>query len=662
MLRKVAAGTALGVAMLALGSVAGAQHSVTSTLPAVTVDAAEGVAVSDNPLPSPPADAGVGEAVTAADQIGVFPPTNAGVDEAVRASDLIGVFPPTNANVDEAVTARDQVGVFPPVDASVAEAVVADDRVIVAPSALVNVGETIGVTDNAVAVPPVVANASEPVGVTDTVGVALNSAPSANAGGPYVVDEGRTVRLNGTGIDPEGGPLTFRWSPSTHLDDPTSSQPTYSAPDDSSETLTLTTTDEHGLTGSSTALVTVRNVAPVLTVGGDAELPAGSALFRAVSFTDPGADTWSGSVDFGDGSGSQPLSVPSRTFVLSHVYAIPGTFTVRVSISDDDGGSGSASFVVHVLNTAPRVSAGGDITLDEGATLARTGTITDTPDTWSGTVDYGDGGGAGPLTVSGSSFSLTHVYRDNGDYAVRVTVSDAEGATGTAGFTAHVRNVAPIVGAIAGAPADAVRVGATVTLHASFTDPGSLDTHTSAWRWGDGSMSAGTVASGGTSATHAYTAPGVYSVTVSVTDDDGGVGISPAATVLVYNPQAGSVVGGGTLAGPAAFAIAVRNSGGTTRGTVQLVVWRGLLFHADSVDWLVTSHGCALTAGHGRLDGRSGFSFGVIAVQTAGSDRFRIRIWNTATGAPVFDTSSGPLSDCTTAGRVSAGGVLVRDG
>ena len=225
-----------------------------------------------------------------------------------------------------------------------------------------------------------------------------------------------------------------------------------------------------------------------------------------------------------------------------------------------------------------------------------------------------------------------------------------------------MRNVAPSVGAIAGAPADAVRVGAPVTLRAPFTDPGSLDTHTSVWRWGDGSTSPGTIASGVTSGTHVYAAPGIYSVTVSVTDDDGGAGTSPAATVLVYNPQAGSVVGAGTIAGPAVFAIAVRNSGGATRGAVQLVVWRGLVFHADSVDWLVTAHGCALAAGRGRVDGRSGFSFGVIAVQAAGSDQFRIRIWRTATGAPVLDTSNGPLADCTTAGRVTAGRVLVRDG
>jgi len=376
------------------------------------------------------------------------------------------------------------------------------------------------------------------------------------------------------------------------------------------ETLTLTVKDAHGLTGSAHTVVTVKNVAPVLAAGADAELPAGSLFFRTVAFTDPGADSWSGSVDFGDGSPAQTLLVPSRALVLSHAYLTPGFFTVHLSVSDDDGGTDSASFLVRVLNTAPHVSAGPDITLDEGATLARTGTITDTPDTWTGTVDYADGGGPSPLTVSGNSISLSHVYRDNGDYNVRVSVSDSHGATGTAGFTAHVRNVAPIVGQITGAPAGAVRVGASVGLRAPFTDPGSLDTHTSTWHWGDGSTSPGTVTAGMSSASHAYAAPGVYSVTVSVTDDDGGSGTSGAATVLVYNPRAGSVVGVGKLSGPGAFALALRNEGGATRGAVEFSTGRGgIVFNADSSDWLLTTHGCALTTGRGRVDGRTGFSF-----------------------------------------------------
>jgi len=52
----------------------------------------------------------------------------------------------------------------------------------------------------------------------------------------------------------------------------------------------------------------------------------------------------------------------------------------------------------------------------------------------------------------------------------------------------------------------------------------------------------------------------------------------------------------------------------------------------------------------------------VTAVQAVGRDRFRIRIWRTATGAAVVDTGSGSLTDCATPNRVAAGFIVVRDG
>ena len=662
MMRKVAAGAALVFAALILGSGAGARSSA-SDLPTITVEASESVAVSDDSLSAPPADASVDEGVTGTDEVGVFPPADATASETVGVADAVGVFPPVDATAGEAVGVADAVGVFPPADATATEAVEVSDSVIVLPAVSVNVDEAIGVSDEALAVPPAATATDEAVGVSDAVEVELNSAPTANAGGPYSVGEGRSVQLKGSGSDPEGGPLTFLWAPPTRLDDPTSAEPNYSAPDDAADTLTLTVRDALGLSGSASTLVTVRNVAPVVAAGSDAELPAGAVLFRSVAFTDPGADTWRATIDYGDGSPPQTLFLLSRSFILVHTYVTPGVFTVLISVTDDDGGTGSASLLVRVLNTAPQVSAGADITLDEGATLARTATITDTPDTWTGTVDYGDGAGPTPAAVSGNALLLSHVYRDNGDYDVLARVSDSQGAIGTAGFIAHVRNVAPIVGAIAGVPLGAVRVGAPVELRAPFTDAGSLDTHTSTWRWGDGSTSPGTIAARTSAASHAYAAAGAYSVTAVVTDDDGGSGESSPATVLVYDLGAGSVVGAGKLSGPGSFALAVRNGGGTTRGSVQFSTGRGGIgFHAESPEWLLVDRGCALTTGRGRVDGRTGFSFWVTAVQVGGRDRFRIRIWRTATGAVVVDTGSGPLTDCATADRIAGGFVVVRGG
>jgi len=80
------------------------------------------------------------------------------------------------------------------------------------------------------------------------------------------------------------------------------------------------------------------------------------------------------------------------------------------------------------------------------------------------------------------------------------------------------------VGAIAG-PAHGVR-GQTLSFSAGFTDPGTQDTHTATWDWGDGSTTSGAVAetngSGAVNASHVYTASGTYTVTLTVTDKDGG--------------------------------------------------------------------------------------------------------------------------------------------
>src|SRR5262249_19321655 len=81
-----------------------------------------------------------------------------------------------------------------------------------------------------------------------------------------------------------------------------------------------------------------------------------------------------------------------------------------------------------------------------------------------------------------------------------------------------------------------VNEGAVLSLTpiATFTDPGTLDTHTATINWGDGSTSAGTVteapfgppgstagAGGSVAASHSYAAAGTYPVSVTATDADG---------------------------------------------------------------------------------------------------------------------------------------------
>jgi hypothetical protein len=94
--------------------------------------------------------------------------------------------------------------------------------------------------------------------------------------------------------------------------------------------------------------VQVNNVPPVVDAGGDAVLHEGGVLDRKGSFTDPGADTWTITVDYGDGSGPQTIAVgPDRTFHLHHKYQEEGNYAVTVTVRDDDGGVGIDQFVVH---------------------------------------------------------------------------------------------------------------------------------------------------------------------------------------------------------------------------------------------------------------------------------------------------------------------------
>src|SRR5438309_8043963 len=115
-----------------------------------------------------------------------------------------------------------------------------------------------------------------------------------------------------------------------------------------SYTAALTVTDAFGWPRSAAQTLTIANVAPGIAPIAGASLIAGETYAATGSFTDPGADTWTASVDYGDGGGPGPLPLTGKTFTLSHAYATAGTFTVTVRVTDQDGGRGSATAAVGV--------------------------------------------------------------------------------------------------------------------------------------------------------------------------------------------------------------------------------------------------------------------------------------------------------------------------
>jgi len=201
-------------------------------------------------------------------------------------------------------------------------------------------------------------------GETYVAGPCANTAPTADAGGPYQVNEGSAVQLDGTGSsDPENAVLTYTWSPGTNLDDPSSATPTYTAIDDTVDNLTLTVSDAGGdvsagsaLTDSDETTVTVLNVAPTVTaIGGS--INEGTAATVRATFTDPGTqDTHTASINWDDSTAPQNVSIAQLASGVSHVYGDNGVYSVLITVTDDDGGVGADIATVTVANLNPTVS------------------------------------------------------------------------------------------------------------------------------------------------------------------------------------------------------------------------------------------------------------------------------------------------------------------
>ncbi len=326
-------------------------------------------------------------------------------------------------------------------------------------------------------------------------------------------------------------------------------------------TISVTVTDDEGASDPADATVTVGNIAPSITsVSLDfSAIDEGGTVTLTGTFDDPGAlDEHTVTIDWGDGgSDTQTLVVGERTFSASHQYldepdgAPSGDFQISVTVADNLGGSDQTTVAVTVSNVAPEIVGLSldSLVIQEGGTVTLTGSFTDpgTLDEHTVSVDWGDGGSdTQTLVVGERTFSASHQYLDDDptdtpsdDYVISVTVTDDDGASDTDQTTVTVENVPPeIVEISSSAPGvgDAAE-GEEVTVSGSFTDVGILDTHTAVIDWGDGTSSSATIdemdGSGTFSGSHAYEYGGVYTVTVTLTDDDGGE--DQAETVAVIS-------------------------------------------------------------------------------------------------------------------------------
>jgi hypothetical protein len=89
---------------------------------------------------------------------------------------------------------------------------------------------------------------------------------------------------------------------------------------------------------------------PSVNAGPDITVYAGQVLVRAGSVTVENGTPIEATVNYGDGTGAQPITLNADgTFVLSHQYTNTGVFTATVQVTDSVGAIGTASFGVNTL-------------------------------------------------------------------------------------------------------------------------------------------------------------------------------------------------------------------------------------------------------------------------------------------------------------------------
>ncbi len=390
-----------------------------------------------------------------------------------------------------------------------------------------------------------------------TVAVA-NVAPTVAAGADQNAVEGATVQLAPATFTDPGGETdhtaSINWGDGSTtagvvdgLAKTVAGSHVYA--DNGLYTVTVTVDDGDGGSASDTLAVTVTNAAPVVNAGADQASAEGSVVSLApASFTDAGSgDTHTASINWGDGTVVDgDVNAGARTVSGSHTFTNQGSYTVTVTVTDDDGGSHQDSLVVTVSNVAPLVDAGADQASNEGASVSLPpATFTDpgAENAHTASIDWGDGTVvAGVVDQAANTVAGSHVYADQGSFTVTVSVDDGDGGVGSDTFTVTVSNVAPTLAVLVADPTSIDEAGIVADDLVSFTDPGAENAHTASIDWGDGTVEAGDVdpATRRVSGIHQYVQDGDYTVRVTVSDGDGGqtsaefvVQVSNVAPVVV---------------------------------------------------------------------------------------------------------------------------------
>ncbi|MDY7538334.1 PKD domain-containing protein [Undibacterium sp. RTI2.1] len=294
--------------------------------------------------------------------------------------------------------------------------------------------------------------------------------------------------------------------------------------------------------GDSTPSTAVTPAAPVNTITVQIAPPSQAVLYTGRSFTLSATATSTLNLpltySWTVGNGSAAVTGSS----INVKTTASGTYAVKVVATDSSGQSGQASASVQVVDavlSTPAISVTGLKGFRVNQILNYVGSSSDPS---GGTItyawDFGD-------NVKDSGANTTHAYGSSGSYVVTLTATNDLGTTAKSTYVVNIDlPSAPVLTPTA----LTTTVNKVENFSASSVDPNGLAL-TYLWNFGDG-ITANTAAT-----THAYTAAGNYTATVTVTNSNNKsvtvkiiVGVLPLSSSNVLAPACAGANCGATSA------------------------------------------------------------------------------------------------------------------
>ena len=299
---------------------------------------------------------------------------------------------------------------------------------------------------------------------TTTVDINNNPVASITANSPVLTSEDFGLDASASS-DPDGDSLGYEWDLDNDgsYDDATGVTPSKSESDDGSYSVGLKVSDGNGGADTTSDTVNVDNRDPSSSFSASST----SVLTDEKVDLNDGSSDQDGSIssynwDFGD-------STTSTTRNPSHSFSDDGTYTISLTVTDDDESTDTYSLEITVNNRIPSASftfnpsnpgIEDSISFDGSGSSDSDGSITGYEWDWDNDGSY-EGAGSNP----------DYSFSDQGDYVVRLRATDNDGATSTFSDTVTVGDrTSPSISN----PSPTSNTGRSPDISADFSDNNQL--------------------------------------------------------------------------------------------------------------------------------------------------------------------------------------------